>query len=162
MLKSQNTETQTPSLGKARVTPQELSEALAAIETRKQAEASRLAGTIPIEDAVSELHLDSTPEEIWAEVNAQRQKQAQEKQAQEQVRLAALGISKRFTAPARVKSPRWMAIFTPLLLLWVFVQTGIIPHFWTRPHQSAASAAQLQKLAVPYPTVKKCMPTMPH
>lgn len=53
-----------------RVTPDELTQALAAIEARRQAEA----GTIPIDQAVSELHLDSTPDEIWAEVQAQRTK----------------------------------------------------------------------------------------
>ena len=61
-------------VSQARVTPQELTEALAAIESRKQAEASRLAGTIPIGDAIADLHLDSTPEDIWAEVQAQRAK----------------------------------------------------------------------------------------
>jgi len=55
-----------------RVTPEELSQALTAIEARKQVEANRLAGTIPINQAVSELNLDSTPEEILVEVQAQR------------------------------------------------------------------------------------------
>ena len=55
-----------------RVTPEELSQALTAIEARKQAEASRLAGTIPISQVVSELNLDSTPEEILTEVQVQR------------------------------------------------------------------------------------------
>ncbi len=152
MLKSQdtNTEAQTPrpsNLGKARVTPQELSAALAAIESRKQAEASLLAGTIPIEDAVSDLHLDSTPEEIWAEVNAQRQKQAQEKLAREQARLAVPTAPKQFIAPARVKNRKWMGIFAPFLLIWVLMQAGVIPNFWHHRHGAAVHTTQFQNLS---------------
>ena len=81
----QEQEVEMPSLPaeQVRVTPEELSQALASIEERKQAEAGRLAGTIPIDQAVSELHLDSTSEEIWAEVQAQRARTAQAKAAQE-------------------------------------------------------------------------------
>ena len=89
MLKhGEDTEADAPvSAPQARVTPQELSDALAAIEARKQAEASRLAGTIPIEQAVSELHLDSSPEELWAEVQVQRGK-ARTEAEQAQARAA--------------------------------------------------------------------------
>jgi len=66
-----------------RVTPEELSQALTAIEARRQAEASRLAGTIPISQVVSELNLDSTPEEILTEVQVQRARADQAKAAQE-------------------------------------------------------------------------------
>jgi len=61
-----------------RVTPQELTRALAAIETKKEEAARRqeeeersVAGTITLGEAVEELGLESTPEEIWAEVQAQ-------------------------------------------------------------------------------------------
>ncbi len=75
MLRTQDANTDPPTpVSQARVTPEELTQALAAIESRKQAEASRLAGTIPIGDAIADLHLDSTPEDIWAEVQAQRAK----------------------------------------------------------------------------------------
>ncbi len=75
MLRTQDANTDPPTpVSQARVTPEELTQALAAIESRKQAEASRLAGTIPIGDAITDLHLDSTPEDIWAEVQAQRAK----------------------------------------------------------------------------------------
>ena len=69
----QTTEQQPPApTGQNRVTPDELNRALAALEARKQAEAQHLAGTIPIEEAVTQLHLDATPDEIWAEVQSQR------------------------------------------------------------------------------------------
>ncbi len=75
MLRTQDANTDPPTpVSQARVTPEELTQALAAIESRKQAEASRLAGTIPIGDAIADLHLDSTPEDIWAEVQSQRAK----------------------------------------------------------------------------------------
>ena len=64
MLKNQDLENN-PQTGTRppRVTPQELTDAMAAIEARRQADA----GMIPIDQAVSELHLDSTSDEIWAE-----------------------------------------------------------------------------------------------
>lgn len=62
-----------------RIRPEELTRALAAIEARKQEAARKqaeeekyLAETIPVEEAVRDLHLEATPEEIWAEVEAQR------------------------------------------------------------------------------------------
>ena len=70
-------------LSQHRVTPEELTRALAAIEARQQkaarlqeaereAEQAYLSVTIPVEDAVRELNLETTPEEIWAEVQEQR------------------------------------------------------------------------------------------
>ena len=72
------------SLTQRRVTPEELTRALAAIEARKQevarrqqaeqeAEQEYLAKTIPVDEAVQELNLEATPEEIWAEVETQRE-----------------------------------------------------------------------------------------
>ena len=170
MLKSQdtNTEPQTPSLGKARVTPQELSQALAAIETRKQAEASRLAETIPLEDAVSELHLDSTPEEIWAEVQAQREKQTavqnqsfaeadaarREQLRQVQANTPPRPQSLRVT-PLRIQLPGlmqpssrqrfWLRPFIPLLVVGAMFGTGVLPHFWS--HLTASSVSVTRPLA---------------
>ena len=67
------------SLPQHRVTPEELTRALAAIEARKQeasrrqeAERAYLESTIPVDEAVRELNLEATPDEIWAEVEAQR------------------------------------------------------------------------------------------
>lgn len=71
------------SLTQHRVTPGELTRALATIEARKQetvrrqqveqeAEQAYLQKTISVDEAVRELNLEATPEEIWTEVEAQR------------------------------------------------------------------------------------------
>ena len=140
MLKHQEDPSSAP---QARVTPAELSEALAAIETRKQAEANRLAGTIPIEQAVSELHLDSSPEEIWAEVQTQR-----EKMRTEQVRAAAEAAQREqarqeqfrqpqaaqwVATPPRQKRRRGFRIFLPLVGIWTLFHFGIVPNIFTHP-----------------------------
>ena len=150
----QEQEVETPSLPAAqvRVTPEELSQALASIEERKQAEASRLAGTIPIDQAVSELHLESTSEEIWAEVQAQRARAAaaqqeqtrreqrrQEQAAQQQAAQSqAQAARPQFIAPRPRRRRGWTGFIAPLVVLWVLVHNGIIPHFWSHPTHAAA------------------------
>lgn len=62
---------------KVRVTPEELVRAMAAIEARREQEARERDGTIAIGDAVQELGLNATPEEILAAVQAQRVRQVQ-------------------------------------------------------------------------------------
>ena len=52
-----------------RVTPEELAAAITALQIRKEGQP----GTIAIGDAVEELGLDVTPEEVLAEVQARRQ-----------------------------------------------------------------------------------------
>jgi len=148
----------------ARVTPEELSEALAAIEGRKQAEASHLAGTIPIEQAVSELHLDSSPEEIWAEVQAGRakakaarqaqirQEQARQQQAQQQQAQQQQAAPQWVTAPPRPKRRRGLRrIFLPLLGIWTVFHFGIVPsifsHHPVAVHPVAIHKAQMTSLS---------------
>jgi hypothetical protein len=115
-----------------RVTPEELAQALAAIETRKQAEANRLAGTILIHQAVAELNLDSTPEEILAEVQAQRAKAAaaqREQMRREQETHREQEIQQRFIAPRTKRRRGWTGFIVPMLALWVLAHNGLIPHF---------------------------------
>jgi hypothetical protein len=59
-------------IAEERVTSEELTRALARIEARKEQEAQHTAVTIPLGQAVEELGLAATPEEIFAEVQAQR------------------------------------------------------------------------------------------
>lgn len=141
----------------ARVTPAELSEALAAIESRKQAEASRLAGTIPIAQAVSELNLDSSPEEIWAEVQTSRAKtQAEQAQAaaaeaarqdrERQQRAAQAASVPQFVAPRpRSRPRRGIRIFLPLLGIWTVFHFGIIPNIFS--HHKAVLPGQTAPLS---------------
>lgn len=80
-----NSESSQPA-AQVRVKSEELARALASIEARRQEEARQLEGTVVIGDVVQELQLDATPEEIFAEVQAQRQRHSQEAQpAPEQV-----------------------------------------------------------------------------
>ncbi len=155
MLRNQESEQPFPSpssqapSGALRVTPDELSQALAAIESRKQAEAAHLAGTIPIDQAVSDLHLDSTSDEIWAEVQAQRAKAAAAQEAkqrgseQQQEAKPQKGALPFQVTPApllRLQSgksgvrPRgWRRLIAPVLVIGVLMGTGVIPHSFT-PH----------------------------
>ncbi len=78
MLQHQTTPVEeTASSASARVTPEELARALASLEARKDQSAREAAGTISIGEAVQQLGFDATSDEIWAEVQAQRQHQAQ-------------------------------------------------------------------------------------
>lgn len=60
----------------ARVTPEELAQALACIEARQAEQAKQQKATIPIGQAVKELGLNAAPEEILAEIQAQRDQNA--------------------------------------------------------------------------------------
>lgn len=64
-------EPETP-VAQIRVKSEELAKAISTIEARRQEEAQRLEGTVVIGDIVEELHLDATPEELWAEIQKQR------------------------------------------------------------------------------------------
>ena len=134
MLKSQPTNEPEPlsTASQTRVTPEELSQALAAIEARKQAEASRLAGTIPIDQAVSELKLDSTSDEIWAEVQAQRdQAEAarREQRRQDKAAKKAQAARQQSVAPRPRQRRGWTGILVPMLIVWVLFHNGVFPHF---------------------------------
>ncbi len=67
-----------------RVTPEELTQALNALQKSKEEEASQLNGTLSIGQAVDEMGLDSTPEEIWKHIQAQRLQKEQEAQRQQE------------------------------------------------------------------------------
>lgn len=71
-LEEQNNNPQNSPAASARVTPEELARAVARIEAREAEQARRLESTIPIGQAVEELGLGLAPEEILAEIEAQR------------------------------------------------------------------------------------------
>lgn len=69
MLKHEDTpQTQSPPAAQVHVTPEELAAAITALQIRKEGQT----GTIAIGDAVEELGLDVTPEEVLAEVQAKQ------------------------------------------------------------------------------------------
>lgn len=61
-----------PTAAEKRVTSEEFAHAVSAIEARNADQAKNLAGTLPIGEGIHELGLDASPEEVWAEVEAQR------------------------------------------------------------------------------------------
>jgi hypothetical protein len=71
---SQQDGTQEPTLNASqeRVTPEELAKAVAAVEARNDAETRQHNSTIPLGEAVRQLGLNATPEELLAEVRRQR------------------------------------------------------------------------------------------
>lgn len=88
MLKHEdNPQTQSPPAAQVRVTPEELAAAITALQIRKEGQP----GTIAIGDAVEELGLDVTPEEVLAEVQA-RQQQAASKKRVSRGRQFILGL----------------------------------------------------------------------
>ena len=135
------------------MTPEELSRALAAIEARRQANASHLARTIPIDEAVSELQLDSTSEEIWAEVQAQRAKaaaaqgeQIQQEQEAQQGRAARKAARQQSVASRPKRRRDWTGFLAPLVLVWALFYAGIIPHHFGG-HSTHIAAPLLRPLA---------------
>src|SRR5437016_1602010 len=71
MLRFEESEEQSTSPEHLRVTPRELSEAVTAIESRRMASA-RSNDTITVSDAVSQLGLSVSPEELAAELESRR------------------------------------------------------------------------------------------
>ena len=65
-------EEQPTDAARVRVKPDELARAVAAVQARKEAEARYLAETVAIGETVQDLGLDLTPEEVLAEIEAQR------------------------------------------------------------------------------------------
>lgn len=127
MLKNQDVVPEPPvSVAQARVTPDELAKALAAIEARRQADAAHLAETIPIEQAVSDLHLDSTSDEIWAEVQAQRAKATTVREPLP--RLKPQQAVQPVNAGQFARRRGWRVLLPPILVLGVLMSVGIIPH----------------------------------
>jgi len=174
MLRNQESEQPYPSpssqapSGATRVTPDELPQALAAIESRKQAEAAHLAGTIPIDQAVSDLHLDSTSDEIWAEVRALRAKaaaaqEAKQREPEQQEAKPQEGALPFQVTPApliRLPSgklgvrPRgWRRLIAPVLVIGVLMGAGIIPHSFT-PHGFSPSLLTKEHSPIAAPVLK--------
>ena len=146
MLKNQDTVPEPPiSVSKARVTPEELTAALAVIEKRRQAEAARVAGTIPLDEAISELHLDSTPDEIWTEVQKQRSQASETRSEQAN---QAPGIQP-FMAFQRQKRRRfWRRLIPATFLCYGLSYFGILPHSWSGTTRSAPVLRPLAQVPI--------------
>ncbi len=152
MLQNEPSAEQVTPPGQVRITPEELSQAVAAIERRKEAEALRLAGTIPIDEAVSSLHLNATPGEIWAEVQSQRAKAAPPPPQIRPINApSAQAYSSESQAQVQTPAPRQGrrrgGLATLAIVFGVLYATGAIPHFGHHsgptPPALTATAAQI-------------------
>ena len=106
----------------ARVTPQELVQATAAIEARHHARAQHDAATIPIGEAVQQLNLEATPEELLAEVQTQRNAQMLQTSTKRNTRPKSVKILAGVIA--------FQAILIALLGLRLAVANQMIDSLW--------------------------------
>jgi hypothetical protein len=72
-----------------RVTAEEFTAALKAIEARRAAEADHVAGTVKLGETIRELNIDATPEQILAEIQAERTRKADQDKAKTDVKAKA-------------------------------------------------------------------------
>jgi hypothetical protein len=120
-----------------RVTPEELSRAIASLEA-KQAEEARLrdeearrnAGTLSLHEAVDNLSLGFTEEQLWEEVQRQRV----EVQADEPQPVIALDNLPRTRFPTQTE------VFRPLIISVLLIVTAFLAlgQFFPDPHQNVS------------------------
>src|SRR4051812_40387310 len=80
----QHTESEPTHAATERVRPEELAAALSRLEERRQREAAQQAGTVPLGEMLQELGVDRSPEEVLAEIEAQRAAELLAQQAAQQ------------------------------------------------------------------------------
>ncbi len=118
-------ETQDLPAASQRVTAEELSRAVSALDEARAAE--QIYGTAPIGQVVEELGLDATPEEIWAQVQQQR--------AADMAKTAAVALVKtaRVSPAARRRVRGWHEIKGWVwIAFWCFGGVGLVSH-WVHP-----------------------------
>jgi hypothetical protein len=109
-----------------RITAEELSRAVAAVEARRAAHASFQAGTITVGEAIRELDLEAKPEEIWAEIAATR-------------RAHGVGI-RNAALPVRTAKFRKGLVVAGVLLTSTWLVATVLIHGQTVTPQAPASA----------------------
>jgi hypothetical protein len=126
-----------------RVTAEEFARAVTRYQARREQAAQRMEGTVAIGDAVHELGLEATPEEILAEVQAER--------ATEAARLSPLSIR---PVPRRARAFQAFGIFC--------LVAGIpIGMFTTRQQSAGPSVMPAVQMQTPSPYVTiSAAPTM--
>jgi hypothetical protein len=104
---------------RARVTPEELARAIAALESKREAERQQQHDTVPLGEMVHQLGIDVTPEELLAEVEEARA-----------ARIAAQQAGGRRLTP---RQANWFLIFllallvAPTLLAVLFARLRVSP-----------------------------------
>jgi hypothetical protein len=123
MLKHQEqAEEQPHSASQVRVTPDELVQAVAAVEARNDAVSKHEAETIPLGEAVHQLGLNATPEELLAEIRARRMQTIQAQTLRPEQKTSVERRWKRTLLRAGVALS---LAANALLLAYLFTQTRI-------------------------------------
>ena len=131
-------------VSEARVTPEELNaRRWPRLNPASRPKPAGWPEQFPIDQAISDLHLDSTTDEIWAEVQAQRAAAAPQPPRtappavaqplgalRQRLRPAFQAWGQRVESQGRGLRSTWLGILPPLLIGWVLIQTNVIPHFW--------------------------------
>lgn len=132
-----------------RVTPQELAEATAIIEARREAAAKHLADTIALGEAVQQLGLAATPEELFAEVQALRAKAQQSEAIKNKMLRAQVGAKQTDKTlsgkQAVVLFGLVLCFFMPFLALLLSMKTSrpipsMAPAFLSAPQQTSSAS----------------------
>ena len=130
MLKNETEEQAAPPpAAHIRVTPEELAAALNVLETQKQEAVRHRESTVPIGEVVSEMNLEVTPDEVWAQVQKQRRQAEADSEAQVQAQRAAT-VTKTATTRRRIRSWRDIKAWV-WVLFWISGGGGLltlIPH----------------------------------
>lgn len=124
-----------------RVSAEELTRAVSALEDAKAAE--QVAGVAPIGQVVEELGLNSTPEEIWAEVQKQRAQKAAEEQPK-QTPVNALPAAAFQASPRPRRRRRWWMAAGIVLIIWSVSHNSPVqtPSVVVTPGQSVVNSGQ--------------------
>ncbi len=119
MLQQTTEETASPAY-RARVTPQEFVEALAAIETRNDAQAEHQASTLTLGEMVDQLSIEVTPEQLLDEIKAARAASTNVVAAPERKRWRG----SRMLIPVSIAMN---LLFVIMLLRWLAAPVGQLP-----------------------------------
>ena len=132
-LTSQNPTASIPA-AERRVTAEELTRAVSALEDAKAAE--RVAGVAPIGQVVEELGLDSTPEEIWEQVQKQRAQAAAAQTSPTQSAVVQPAIRPHH------RRGRWYLLFAVVCVVYGF------SHNWYAAMQVQAPFDSVQTITI--------------
>jgi len=123
MLNHTENETEPVPAAQMRIKTEELARAVAAIEARRQGEAQALVGTLVIGEAVEELSLDMTPEEILAEVKAQQEEQREQEEQKEASGLYLHEYENASNTPSW-RMPMWLLVSSVVSALGIIIWWG--------------------------------------
>ena len=107
---------------KYRVTPQELTEAVTRIELRHAAAANETADTLTLGEAVNQLCLDATPEELLEEVRVMRANQEAEAAARMETTVTPVAI----VSAVKTRRAKWKRRFGIACIITSFAANGLL------------------------------------